>query len=104
MKIISGDIIEKAVPLSRWVDHMETAILSIEKEGFFTPDRMHVDVQENTLLIMPSVSPEGFATKLVSVFPDFSIILSLCSLPTILAALNPEPNSIPLIAGIENTK
>lgn len=69
MKIISGDIIEKAVPLSRWVDHMETAILSIEKEGFFTPDRMHVDVQENTLLIMPSVSPEGFATKLVSVFP-----------------------------------
>lgn len=69
MRIISGDIIEKAVPISAWVDHMEKAILSANKDGYFTPDRMHVDVQENTLLLMPSVSPEGFATKLVSVFP-----------------------------------
>ncbi|HNN32059.1 MAG TPA: phosphoadenosine phosphosulfate reductase family protein [Chitinophagaceae bacterium] len=34
--------------------------------------------------------------------PSLFSIASLCSLPNILAALNPLPNSTPFIAGIEN--
>lgn len=70
MRIISAENIEKVMPTSLWVDAMEKALLAAEKEEYFTPNRMHVDVQKNTLLLMPSVGPDAFATKLVSVFPE----------------------------------
>jgi len=70
MRIISAETIEKAAPLSQWLDQMEQALLSVSKPGYFTPDRMHLDMEENTLLLMPSVGPLAFATKLVSVFPQ----------------------------------
>lgn len=34
------------------------------------PDRIHVENEQNTLLLMPCFCNEFFATKLVSVFPD----------------------------------
>jgi ornithine cyclodeaminase/alanine dehydrogenase-like protein (mu-crystallin family) len=34
------------------------------------PDRIHVENEQNTLLLMPCFSKDFFATKLVSVFPD----------------------------------
>ncbi len=34
------------------------------------PDRIHVENEQNTLLLMPCFSNDFFATKLVSVFPD----------------------------------
>ena len=69
MRIISAEIIEKAIPPSLWINTMEEALLANEKEDYVTPNRMHVMVQENTLLLMPSVGPKNYATKLVSVFP-----------------------------------
>lgn len=69
MRIISAEIIEKAIPPSLWINTMEEALLANEKEDYVTPNRMHVEVQENTLLLMPSVGPKNYATKLVSVFP-----------------------------------
>lgn len=34
------------------------------------PDRMHLDIGKNTLLLMPAACGGSFATKLVSLFPD----------------------------------
>lgn len=69
MRIISAKIIEKSIQASLWINTMEEALLAAEKKDYFTPNRMHVDIQENSLLLMPSVGPTNFSTKLVSVFP-----------------------------------
>lgn len=70
MRIISAEIIEKAIAPSLWINTMEEALLAVEKEDYLNPNRMHVDVQDNTLLLMPSIGPKHFATKLISVFPE----------------------------------
>lgn len=70
MRIISAKIIEKAIPPSLWINAMEKALSAAENKAYFTPNRMHIDMGENTLLLMPSVGPKSFATKLVSVFPE----------------------------------
>lgn len=70
MRIISAKIIEKAMPPSLWINAMEKALLAAEDKSYFTPNRMHVDMGENTLLLMPSAGPKSFATKLVSIFPE----------------------------------
>ncbi len=38
--------------------------------SYTMPDRIHVENEQNTLLLMPCFSNDFFATKLVSVFPD----------------------------------
>jgi hypothetical protein len=49
-------------------------------------------------LLMPPLMPPAL---LVLVAPCSSMIASLCTLPVILAAAKPLPNSIPLMAGME---
>jgi len=70
MRILSSQVIEQAATPSLWIDIMELALKATKDQDYFTPDRMHVDINENTLLLMPSVGPDMFATKLVSVFPE----------------------------------
>ena len=70
MRIISANIIEKSIPPSQWINTMEEALLAAEDKAYFTPNRMHLDMGENTLLLMPSAGPKSFATKLVSIFPE----------------------------------
>lgn len=70
MKIISEDIIGSAAPPHLWIDAMEVALQTHSDADYYTPNRMHVDMDENTLLLMPSVGPDLFSTKLVSVFPS----------------------------------
>ncbi len=69
MQIISSETIAKAADPHHWIDAMEIALNTIEDRDYFTPNRMHVEMDENTLLLMPSVGPDLFSTKLVSVFP-----------------------------------
>ncbi|MCT4647703.1 MAG: hypothetical protein N4A74_22130, partial [Carboxylicivirga sp.] len=70
MRILSSQVIEQAATPALWINTMESALKANGHQDYFTPDRMHVDVKANTLLLMPSVGPDMFATKLVSVFPD----------------------------------
>nr|WP_321409959.1 ornithine cyclodeaminase family protein [uncultured Carboxylicivirga sp.] len=70
MKILSGEIIESAAEPHLWIDVMEVALQALKDADYKTPDRMHVSMDANTLLIMPSVGPDLFSTKLVSVFPS----------------------------------
>jgi len=69
MLILSSEAIEKAAPPHLWTDVMELALKASTDKDYFTPDRMHVEMDGNTLLVMPSVGPDMFTTKLVSVFP-----------------------------------
>ena len=69
MRILSSQAIEQAAPPTLWTDIMELAMKSSVDPDYYTPNRMHVDINDNTLLLMPAVGPDMFATKLVSVFP-----------------------------------
>jgi len=70
MKIISGEIIGSAAEPHIWIDAMEVALQTNMDSDYQTPDRMHVEMGENTLLLMPSIGPDLFSTKLVTVFPS----------------------------------
>lgn len=72
MRILSSQVIEQAAPPTLWTDIMELALKASADQDYFTPKRMHVDINDNTLLLMPAVGPDLFATKLVSVFPNNS--------------------------------
>jgi len=69
MLVISQKDIEKINDAKLWVDCMEEALQASNKD-FHTPPRMHIDMEEDTLLLMPSMGPDNFSTKLVSVFPS----------------------------------
>jgi len=49
---------------------MDTAIVANEAKEVLTPQRTHINVEKNTLLIMPCFGENYFSVKLVSVFPD----------------------------------
>lgn len=63
-----GDIL-KAVTPEQIVDAVESAMRLYETDEFHMPDRMHIDYNENVLLLMPCFTTGKFSTKLVSVFP-----------------------------------
>lgn len=60
----------KAVTPSQIIEAVERALLIVEEGGYLMPDRMHIDHNGNTLLLMPSFAIDRFGTKLVSVFPE----------------------------------
>jgi ornithine cyclodeaminase/alanine dehydrogenase-like protein (mu-crystallin family) len=70
MILLSDKDIERIAPVSNWIEAMELAIKSSENSEYYTPNRIHVDIKKNTLLIMPSVGPQYFITKLITVFPE----------------------------------
>ena len=69
MKLINRDTIEKAAGFDRWVDAMESAFRLRRGTDYLMPKRSHIDFDQNTLLLMPCIGSDYFATKLVSVFP-----------------------------------
>jgi len=62
------DILE-AVSLSDVLDAIEASFDVYEREEFHMPQRLHVDYEENTLLLMPCFTKDCFGTKLVTLFP-----------------------------------
>ncbi len=70
MRILSSLNIEQAAEPTLWTDIMELALKASSSSDYFTPSRMHVEIEENTLLLIPSIAPDMFATKLFSVFPN----------------------------------
>jgi len=47
---------------------VEKAMIMAEKKEFYMPQRIHLDYNGNTLLLMPCFTPESMATKLLSIF------------------------------------
>lgn len=63
------DILQ-AVTYDDMLKAMEAAILANETQQTYTPQRTHINVEKNTLLMMPCFGKKYFSVKLVSVFPD----------------------------------
>ena len=62
------DILE-AAPVNDVLDAIEASMYTYERKEFHMPPRLHVDYEENTLLLMPCFTKSCFGTKLVTLFP-----------------------------------
>ena len=54
---------------AEWIEAMETALRLTTTGKYVMPERMHLDYGENTFLIMPCITDEYWATKMVSFCP-----------------------------------
>jgi len=72
----------KAALIDEVLNAIETSMRLYEKKEFHMPQRMSVEYEKNTLLLMPCFIKDCFGTKLVTLFPK-----------------NPEKN-IPVLNGI----
>lgn len=70
MLLLNGQDVEQVATPAEMTRAMEEAFRLYAAGDYTMPQRMHIDHQENTLLLMPCFSGEVFATKLVSLFPD----------------------------------
>jgi len=69
MLVISEQDIIKAVEPIELVSAIEKAYIIQDKASTNIPNRMHLDNDENTLLVMPGFIDSVFGTKLVALFP-----------------------------------
>ncbi len=69
MLILSDVDITGAIDFRDLLECAERAMLLQEEGGFFMPDRIHLEYQGNTHLLMPALDERHMATKLVSVYP-----------------------------------
>lgn len=63
------DILEAATT-GEMLDAIEVSLSIYEKKEFHMPQRMHVDHEENVLLLMPCFTKDYFGTKVVTLFPE----------------------------------
>jgi ornithine cyclodeaminase/alanine dehydrogenase-like protein (mu-crystallin family) len=69
MLVLNSKEIEYLVRPIEMIEAIEQAMLVYEAGDYNMPDRMHIDNDEDTLLLMPVFANNIFSTKLVSVFP-----------------------------------
>ncbi len=58
-----------AASIGEWLDAIEAALHLYETKDFQMPERLHVEREDNVLLLMPCFTEQAFATKLVTLFP-----------------------------------
>jgi ornithine cyclodeaminase/alanine dehydrogenase-like protein (mu-crystallin family) len=59
-----------AATYDKWIDRMQEALSALHDGSVSVPERTHVEMGEDTLLIMPAIGPEFFATKLLTFNPN----------------------------------
>lgn len=69
MEFFDSKVIADIASQSEWVDTMETALKMITTGRFVMPKRMHLDYGDATFLLMPCITDEYWATKMVSFCP-----------------------------------
>jgi len=62
------DILD-AASAGQMLDAIEASMILYEKKEFHMPERMHVDHNDDVLLLMPCFLSDYFATKVVTLFP-----------------------------------
>lgn len=70
MLILNKKSIEQIIQSKGMIEAVKKALTLYETGDFLMPDRMHINVDANTLLLMPAFAQKYFGTKLVSVFPE----------------------------------
>lgn len=69
MIYLTEDDILKAASVEEMLDAIEASMLLYEKKEFHMPQRLHMDHQDDVLLLMPCFLDDYFATKVVTLFP-----------------------------------
>jgi len=69
MLYLTEQDILNAASVEQMLDAIEAAMLLYEKKEFHMPERMHVDSNDDVLLLMPCFLGDYFATKVVTLFP-----------------------------------
>jgi len=67
--LTESDIL-KAATIDEMLDAIEASLRIYEKKEFHMPQRLHVDHEDNVLLLMPCFTKYYFGTKVVTLFPD----------------------------------
>jgi len=67
--LTESDILNAAT-IDEMLDAIELSLRIYEKKEFHMPQRLHVDHQDNVLLLMPCFTKDYFGTKVVTLFPD----------------------------------
>jgi len=60
----------KAASIDEVLNAIETSMRLYEQKAFHMPQRLGVDYEKNTLLLMPCFIKDCFGTKLVTLFPE----------------------------------
>ena len=82
MIYLTEDDILQAASFNELIEAIEASMYIYENKEYHMPQRLHIDHEEGTLLLMPCFAKDYYGTKLVSLFPR-----------------NPEKN-IPVLTGI----
>lgn len=69
MRFIDSETISGAASVTEWVNAIEEAMLMSITDKCMMPKRMHLDRGSDTFLLMPCITDEYWATKLVSFCP-----------------------------------
>lgn len=69
MKFFDSTTISDIATLPEWVETMETALQILPTGRYIMPKRMHLNNGKDTFLLMPCLTDEYWATKLVSFCP-----------------------------------
>lgn len=72
MIILSKEELSNLTSLRKVIGSVEKAFSIYKEENYYMPERMHVDYEGNTLLLMPCFAEGAFGVKLVSLFPENS--------------------------------
>jgi len=70
MRIISSSIIEQVAGPRLWTDVMELAFKALSDKDYFTPSRLQVNIEDNSLIWSSSIAPDICTSKHTSVFPN----------------------------------
>ena len=70
MLCLSEQDIANSATFNEIREAVEEAMVIYERGDYYMPQRMHLDYNGNTLLLMPCFKKNGFSTKLVTVFPE----------------------------------
>jgi ornithine cyclodeaminase/alanine dehydrogenase-like protein (mu-crystallin family) len=70
MIYLTEEDILNAASIEEMLDAIEASLHLYEKKEFHMPQRLHVDHQDDVLLLMPCFTKDYFGTKVVTLFPD----------------------------------
>ncbi|SEP83478.1 ornithine cyclodeaminase [Virgibacillus subterraneus] len=68
--MLSSKEINKAISMREVISSIEDYYLQDKSSNEITPDRMHIDDEDNTALLMPAFYGDYYSTKLVGVAPN----------------------------------
>ena len=70
MIFLNKEDISNSLSYEELMESIESAYKAYSEGRYKMPLRLHADMDDNTLLLMPCINDQGFGTKVLSVFPN----------------------------------